>query len=99
MTLSLGMGTHPAGVKVWLAIRAFLAQKGMVVTTCLPERDEFLQPLEAPAVLQQQAIPFETIGKNLRVRGAAWHQAVGDGQGRWFDRGRNAAVCARTAIG
>ena len=66
MTLSLGMGTHPAGVKIWPAIEAFLQQKGLVASTCMPERDEFLQPLKVPAALEQQVVPFKTINKDLR---------------------------------
>ncbi len=66
MTVALGMGTHPAGVKTWPAIEAFLEQRGLVVSTCMPERDEFLQPLEAPAKLKQQVVPFKSISRDLR---------------------------------
>jgi len=67
MTLSLGLGTQAGGVKVWPAIQAFIAQKGVVVASCMPEYDEFLQTMEAPASLKQQAISFASISSDLQA--------------------------------
>ena len=65
MTLSLGMGTQPAGVPVWPAIKVFLDEKGVVVTTVAPTCDEFLQPLTPPAELAAQAVSWASITNNL----------------------------------
>ena len=65
-TLSLGMGAHPAGSKVWPMIKEFIDQKGVVVTTAAPERDEFLQPLTPPTELSAQAVPWASLQGDLR---------------------------------
>jgi hypothetical protein len=41
-------------------------QKGVVVTTCAPERDEFLQRLTAPRELAERAVSFSSIRSDLR---------------------------------
>jgi len=65
MTLSLGMGTQPGGTPVWPAIKAFLDEKGVVVTTAAPACDEFLQPLTPPSELTEQAVSLSSITNNL----------------------------------
>lgn len=65
MTLSLGMGTQPGGMPEWPAIKQFLEQKGVVVTTVMPACDEFLQPLVPPKELVTQAVSLASIKGDL----------------------------------
>ncbi len=67
LTISLGMGTQPAGMKVWPKINEFLNQNGVVVVTSMPERDEFLQPLTPPAELSDKAIKLASIKNDLQA--------------------------------
>jgi|GEM_PF-1472103 len=66
MTLSLGRGEQPAGIKVWPKIKEFLDQKGLVVTTAAPECDEFLQPLTPPNQFSELTVPLASIKDDLQ---------------------------------
>jgi len=66
MTLSLGMGEQPAGIKVWPKIQEFLDRKGIVVTTSTPECDEFLQPVTPPSKFSELTVSMASIKNDLR---------------------------------